>query len=130
MGSSYPKAETFNVATYNMEFFGTDVKDASNFEFGPTDDALQVSNVTIVMQTIAADVFAVEEIADDNAMNQLVSNLSGYTKVVSDRWSHSWQAPDPNFPPQKIGFIYNTSNVPLDNPRVMFAAMYDSILAG
>ena len=130
IGSSYPKAETFNVATYNMKFFGTDVKDASNIEFGPIDDALQVSNVTTVMQTLAADVFAVEEIADDNAMNQLVSNLSGYSKVVSDRWSYSWQAPDPYFPPQKIGFIYNTSKVQLVSSRVMFASMYDSILAG
>ncbi|MBI1767754.1 MAG: lamin tail domain-containing protein [Bacteroidetes bacterium] len=130
MGSSYPKAETFNVATYNMEFFGTDVKDASNVEFGPTDDALQVANVTTVLQTIAADVFAVEEIADDNALNQLVSNLSGYSKVVSDRWSYSWQAPDPHFPPQKTGFIYNTSKVQLVSSRVMFASLYDSILAG
>ncbi len=134
LGSSYPKSETFNIATYNMEFFGTDVRDVTNFEFGPTDDALQVANVTTVLQTIAADVFAVEEIADDNAMNQLVSNLSGYSKVISDRWSYyrwsySWQAADPYFPPQKIGFIYNTSKVQLVSSRVMFVAMYDSILA-
>lgn len=129
-GSSYPKSETFNVATYNMEFFGTDVRDATNVEFGPTDDALQVANVTTVMQTVAADVFAVEEISDDNALAQLVSNLSGYDKVISDRWSYSWQAPDPNFPPQKTGFIYNTSKMQLISSRVMFASLYDSIIAG
>lgn len=129
-GSSYPKSETFNVATYNMEFFGTDVKDAKNVEFGPTDDALQVTNVATVLQTIGADIYGVEEISDDNAFNQLVSNLSGYDKILSDRWSYSWQAADPNFPPQKIGFIYNTSKAQLISSRVMFAAMYDSILAG
>lgn len=129
-GSSYPKSETFNIATYNLEFFGTDVRDASNVEFGPSDDALQVANVTTVLQTIAADIFAVEEISDDTAFDQLVSNLTGYDKVISDRWSYSWQAPDPNYPPQKIGFIYNTSTVKLVGSRVMFAAMYDSIIAG
>lgn len=129
-GSSYPKSETFNVATYNMEFFGTDVKDAYNAEFGPTDDALQVANVTMVLQTIGADIYGVEEISDDNAFNQLVSNLSGYDKILSNRWSYSWQTADPNFPPQKIGFIYNTSKAQLVSSRVMFAAMYDSILAG
>jgi len=129
-GSSYPKSETFNIATYNMEFFGTDVKGTNGIEFGPTDDALQVANATTVLQTIAADVFAVEEISDDNAFNQLVSNLPGYDKILSDRWSYSWQVPDPNFPPQKTGFIYNTSRVKLVSSRVMFAQLYDEILAG
>ncbi|MEJ0054781.1 MAG: choice-of-anchor J domain-containing protein [Bacteroidota bacterium] len=34
-GSSYPRSETFDITTYNLEFFGTDVKNASNKEFGP-----------------------------------------------------------------------------------------------
>jgi len=130
VGSSYPKAETFNIATYNLEFFGTDVKDANNNEFGPTNDALQIANVLEVLKTISADIFAVEEISDDNAFDQLVSNLPGYSKIVSDRWSYSWQPPDPHYPPQKTGFIYNTSRVQLVSSRVMFAKTYDSIVAG
>jgi hypothetical protein len=129
-GSSYPKAETFNVATYNLEFFGTDVKSTSNFEYGPTDDALQIANVSEVLKTIGADIFAVQEISDDAALDQLVSSLPGYDKIVSDRWSYSWQTPDPNFPPQKIGFIYNTSRVQFVSARVMFAGLYDEIIAG
>lgn len=129
-GSSYPKVETFNVATYNLEFFGTDVKDASNNEFGPTDDALQVTNITTVLQNIAADIFAVEEISDDNTFDQLLSNLPGYSKVVSDRWSYSWQPPDPNYPPQKTGFVYNTARLQLVGARAIFAKTYDSIIAG
>src|SRR6185369_15632334 len=54
----------------------------------------------------------------------------GYNKIVSDRWSHSFDPPDPFFPPQKVGFIYNTSTVQLVNSRVMFAALYDDIQAG
>ncbi len=124
------KSQTLDIVTYNLEFFGTDVKDDSNVEFGPLDDALQVANVTSVMQSLGADIFAVEEIADDNAFDQLVANLSGYDKIVSNRWSYSFDPPDPNFPPQKTGFIYNTSTVQLVSSRVMFAGMYDAIKAG
>jgi len=124
------KSQTFDIVTYNLEFFGTDVKDASNVEFGPTDDALQVANVTTVMQTLGADIFAVEEIADDNAFNQLVTNLAGYDKIVSNRWSYSFNPPEATFPPQKIGFIYNTSTVQVVSSRVMFGEMYDAIQAG
>jgi endonuclease/exonuclease/phosphatase family metal-dependent hydrolase len=123
-------SQTFDISTWNMEFFGTDVRDASNVEFGPTDDALQVSNATSVMATLGSDIFAVEEISDDNAFNTLVAGLPNYDKVVSDRWSYSFAPPDPNFPPQKVGFVFNTSTVQLISSRVMFAKMYDDIQAG
>ncbi len=124
------KSQTLDIVTYNLEFFGTDVKNTSGVEFGPIDDALQVSNVTTVMNTISADIYGVEEVADDNAFNTLVSNLSGYSSILSNRWSYSFDPPDPNFPPQKIGFIYNTSTVQLISSRVMFAKLYDDVRAG
>src|SRR6185369_3625755 len=71
-----------------------------------------------------------EEIVDDDAFNTLVSGLFGYAKVVSDRWSYSFNPFDPTFPPQKVAFIYNTSTVQLIESRVMFAQMYDAIRAG
>ena len=129
-GSSYPKSETFDVVCYNLEFFGSDVKDTSGTEFGPTDDALQVSNVSTVMQTLGVDIYGVEEIADDNAFATLVSNLPGYSGILSDKWSYSFNPPDPNFPPQKVGFIYNNTTVKLVSTRVMFSQMYDAIRAG
>jgi predicted extracellular nuclease len=128
-GSSYPRAITFDVTAYNLEFFGTDVHGTDGNEFGPADDALQISNVTTVMQTIQSDVFSVEEISDDAALDQLVAGLPGYEKVMADRWSYSFEAPDLNFPPQKIGFIYNTSTVQVIDSRVMFANLFDNILA-
>jgi hypothetical protein len=124
------KSQTLDIATYNLEFFGTDVKNTSGVEFGPIDDALQISNVTSVMQTISADIYGLEEVADDNAFNTLVSNLPGYNGILSNRWSYSFDPPDPNFPPQKVGFVYNTSTVQLVNSRVMFAKLYDDVRAG
>ncbi|MCX8490530.1 MAG: choice-of-anchor J domain-containing protein, partial [Cyclobacteriaceae bacterium] len=124
------KSQTLDITTYNLEFFGTDVKDTSGKEFGPTDDALQISNVTNVMQTIGADIYAVQEIADDDAFNQLLTNLPGYTGFLANRWSRSFDPPDPNFPPQKIGFVYNSSVLQLVSSRVMFAQLYDAVRAG
>ncbi len=125
-----PRNNSFDVVTYNLEFFGTDIKDIGGNEFGPRDDALQINNVRTVMETMAADVIAVEEVSDENALDQLVAGLPGYDKIVSNRWSHSFDPPDPNFPPQKVGFIYKTSTVQLVGSRVMFVQLYDDIKAG
>jgi endonuclease/exonuclease/phosphatase family metal-dependent hydrolase len=124
------KSQTLDIATYNLEFFGTDVKDTGGTEFGPIDDALQISNVTTVMQTTAADIYAVQEVADDNAFNQLLTNLPSYTGFLANRWSRSFDPPDPNFPPQKIGFVYNSATVQLVNSRVMFVQLYDDVRSG
>ncbi len=124
------KSQTLDITTYNLEFFGTDVKDTGGAEFGPIDDALQVSNVITVLQNIGADIFAVQEVADDVAFNQLVSNLPGFSGVLANRWSYSFDPPDANFPPQKIGFIYNNSTVQLVSSRVMFTQLYDAVRAG
>jgi len=124
------KSQTLDVTTYNLEFFGTDVKDTGGTEFEPIDDALQVSNVITVLQNIGADIFAVQEVADDAAFNQLVSNISGFSGMLANRWSYSFDPPDANFPPQKIGFIYNSSTVQLVSSRVMFTQLYDAVRAG
>ncbi len=124
------KSQTFDISTYNLEFFGTDVKDTSGKEFGPIDDALQISNVASVMQTIDSDIYAVEEVADDFAFSFLIGNLPGYNGVLSDRWSYSFDPADPNFPPQKIGFIYNPATVQYVGSRVMFSKLYDDVRAG
>ena len=124
------KSQTLDVTTYNLEFFGTDVKDTGGTEFGPIDDALQVTNVTTVLQNISADIFAVQEVADDAAFNQLVSNISGFSGILANKWSYSFDPPDANFPPQKIGFIYNSSTVQLVSSRVMFSQLFDAVRAG
>ncbi|MFM7428773.1 MAG: endonuclease/exonuclease/phosphatase family protein, partial [Flammeovirgaceae bacterium] len=124
------KSQTLDITTYNLEFFGTDVKDTGGTEFGPIDDALQINNVTTVLQNISADIFAVQEVADDAAFNQLVSNLPGFSGMSANKWSYSFDPPDANFPPQKIGFIYNNSSVQLVSSRVMFSQLYDAVRAG
>src|SRR5678810_1374328 len=78
---------------------------------------------------IRDSVIGIEEMSNNAALGQLVATLPGYDSVVSTRWSYSFNPPDPDFPPQKIGFIYNTSTMSLsvdEPPRVMFESLYDS----
>ncbi|QSW87701.1 T9SS type A sorting domain-containing protein [Flavobacterium endoglycinae] len=133
-GSSLPKADTFDVVTYNLEFFGTDVKGTDGVEFGPVDDALQIENVAKVMNKLNADVYVVQEVSDDPSIDILIQkiNVNGKTfdKTISTSWSYSFQAPDPNFPPQKLVVLYNTQTTTVKNTRVMFKEFYDELRAG
>ena len=128
-GSSYLKSETFDVATYNLEFFASDVKDGSS-EFGPVDDALQVANVTKVMQALNADVIGIEELSEEGELDNVLTQMPGYAKVISDRYSYSFEPADPTFPLQKIGFVYNTNTMQLKGKRVMFEKLFDDIRSG
>ncbi len=133
-GSSIPKADTFDIVTYNLEFFGTDVKGTDGVEFGPTDDALQIENVAKVMNKLNADVYVVQEVSDDPSIDVLIQkiNINGKTfdKTISTSWSYSFDTPDPNFPPQKLVVLYNTQTTSVKKTRVMFKEFYDEVRAG
>jgi hypothetical protein len=117
------------VACYNISFFGSN----STNNATPEQTATQIANISTVMQRLNMDIIGIEEMSNDDALTQLVNNLPGYDKVMSHRWSYSFEPPDPNFPPQKVGFIYNTSTMTLSTtepPRAMFESMYDSARLG
>ncbi len=122
-GSSYPKAETFDAGAYNLSFFG------SNSTNNPTPQKIttQINNIATVFQHINLDVVGVEEVSSDSAMGVLVSRLPGYAYTLSNRWSYSFNPPDPTFPPQKVGFVYNTSTMQLVDQHVMFEGLFDSL---
>lgn len=129
-GSSLPKSETFDVVTYNLEFFGSD-----NPSNGPSDKALQIENVAKVMNKLDADVYVVQEVSSDRAIDDLIQklNVNGKTfdKTISPIWSYSWDpTSDPTFPPQKLVVIYNTQTATLKKTRVMFKEFYDELVAG
>lgn len=133
-GSSLPKAETFDVVTYNLEFFGTAVKDASGQEFGPTNNALQIENVAKVMNKLDADVYVVQEVSDDPSIDILIQkiNVNGKTfeKSISTSWSYSFNPPQDTFPPQKLVVLYNTQTTTVKKERVMFKKLYDDVRNG
>ena len=122
-GSSYPKAETLDVGAYNLSFFG------SNSTNTPTPQKIttQINNIATVFQHLNLDIVGVEEVSSDSAIAVLVSKLPGYNAVLSNRWSYSFDPPDPNFPPQKVGFIYNAATAQLVEQRVMMVGLFDSL---
>ncbi|TNE69980.1 T9SS type A sorting domain-containing protein [bacterium] len=92
-GSDIPLDQTFDIVTWNMLWFGY----ASD---GPTDDALQIANAAEVIQTMDADVYALEEISNVTAFNTLLSQLTGYRGFIA-----------PISQTQKTGFIFKPSVV-------------------
>lgn len=129
-GSSLPKADTFDVVTYNLEFFG-----APTTAYGPADKTLQLENVSKVMNKLDADVYVVQEVSSDAQIDALITkiNVNGKTfeKTVSTSWSYSWDpTSDPTFPPQKLVVLYNTKTTTLKKTRVMFKDFYDELRAG
>jgi hypothetical protein len=133
-GSSLPKADTFDIVTYNLEFFGSDVKGSDGKEFGPIDDALQIDNVAKVMNKLDADVYVVQEVSDEVALDALIQKISingkTFDKTISPKWSYSFNPPQADFPPQKLVVIYNTKTTTVKNTRVMFSKLYDGVRAG
>jgi endonuclease/exonuclease/phosphatase family metal-dependent hydrolase len=130
--SSWPKEDTFDIATYNLSFFGSDVIGSDGKEFGPVNDPLQIENVAKVMNKLNADVYALQEVSDDPSIDILIQkiNINGktYDKVICTSWSYSWRLPDPKFPPQKLVVLYNTQTTSVKSTKVLFKEVYDQIL--
>ncbi|TDQ18883.1 putative secreted protein (Por secretion system target) [Algoriphagus boseongensis] len=124
-GSDIPAGETLDVMTWNMEFFGATISN-----FGPNDVSLQAANALKVFQATLPDVIAVQEISDENLLAQIVAQLPGYAVICSDRFSRSFEAPDPSFPPQKLCLIYNTAVVEVLSEKVLFEQVYDEARMG
>ena len=122
-GSSYPKAETFDVGAYNLSFFGANASNTAD----SGEITKQVNNIATVMRHINLDVIGVEEVSNDSAMTVLVSKLPGYNFVLSNRWSYSFNPPTPNFPAQKTGFVYNELTSKMVEKHVMFEGLFDSL---
>lgn len=70
-GDEVSKDQTLDVVTWNVEWFG----DASN---GPADVNLQLENVITVVETIDADIYALQEISSPSLFNGLVEGLEEY----------------------------------------------------
>ncbi|WP_304233864.1 DUF5689 domain-containing protein [Jiulongibacter sediminis] len=94
------KEYTFDLATWNLEWFGS----PSN---GPQDDELQLQNAIKVMQEIDADVYVLEEITDLNKFSSLVSFLGDYSGECSPAVSGGGE-PDQA---QRVCFVYKNKTV-------------------
>ncbi len=125
VSDSIPRNNTFDLMNWNLEFFGAKSEDYGQ-EYGPADETLQLQNVQRVISSAQADVIAVQEVSDEILFDSLVSRLPGYKGICSQRYSYSFNGPDPTFPPQKVCFIYDTTTVQVTSHRAMFESLYDA----
>ncbi len=75
-GADTPKAETFDIVTWNLRWFGDPNQN-------PADDDLQLQNVKTVIDSIGADVYALQEVANTTKFSELLNTLSGYGGFVA-----------------------------------------------
>ncbi|MEP2023644.1 MAG: DUF5689 domain-containing protein [Reichenbachiella sp.] len=126
-GSDIPYNQTLDIATWNMEFFGTTISG-----YGPSDVTLQASNAATVLSALNADIIAVQEVSNDELLQSIVDGMTNYQLVCSDVYSYSFEEPDPNnpFPAQKLCYIYDTSVANLVSERAVFDEFYTQARQG
>ncbi len=115
-GLGISKNATLDIVTWNIEWFG----DEGNSPAGANADSVQKDSVKAVLNSLDADVYAVEEISDDALFAQMVSEMNGYDFVLSDYTSY----PDDPGVKQKVGFIYKTSTVSLVETKPLLASIH------
>jgi hypothetical protein len=109
-GNSIDPASTLSVIDWNLNWFGT-----PDLTLGPTDKALQKKNVGVVLPSLHADMYALEEVCDEQALDSIVATMPGYAVVVGQYGSFSNPTvpggPDPLNTVQKLAFVYNTAKI-------------------
>ncbi|HEU4726662.1 MAG TPA: lamin tail domain-containing protein [Kofleriaceae bacterium] len=108
-------ATTLDIASWNLEWFG----DPSN---GPSNEALQLSNVRDVIGGTDFDLWGLEEVVSTTQFNSLVSQLPGYAGfVANDPFVVDGAAfySDFNNGEQKVGILYKTSIVTVQSAAVI-----------
>ena len=109
---------SLDIGNWNLEWFG----DAAN---GPTNDALQESNVKDVIAGADLDIWGVEEVVDTTEWNLLKSQLPGYTGFLANE---PFVVDGPAYysgfsnTEQKVGILYKSSIATLLGARIILTA--------
>lgn len=94
---------SLKVVNWNIEWFGSPVQN-------PANDSLQQANVTTILKKLDADIFALAEVVDTARLRSVVSQLNGYSYIISDFSSYADSLTDVDYvSAQKLAFVYRTS---------------------
>ncbi|MFC6997760.1 T9SS-dependent choice-of-anchor J family protein [Rufibacter roseus] len=88
------KDRTFDVVTWNIEWFGSTGQ-------GPSNETLQRDNVKKVIEALDADVYAFQEISNETAFNELKALLPAYDGFMSAYANNS----------QEVAYFYKRATV-------------------
>lgn len=92
-----PPDGILETVTWNVEWYGHTSR-------GPSDEALQTSNAVEVLDSLEADLYALQEVFDNDALQNIVSKMAEYRGFTSDYNT------SPSFS-QQTAFIYNTNTI-------------------
>ncbi len=98
--SSISADKTFDVTAWNINWYG-------NIANGPSDEALQQTNVLQVLDSLKSDLYFLEEVSNPTAFKNLVAKMKGYEGVCSSAISAGGVADDA----QRVCFVYKTDVV-------------------
>jgi endonuclease/exonuclease/phosphatase family metal-dependent hydrolase len=92
-GSDLSRNQTFDIATWNIQLFGST-------ENGPSNRDLQFENVRTVIETMELDVYALQEISDEAFFFRLVDSLANYNGLIANYTQT-----------QRVAYLYNIKSV-------------------
>ncbi len=107
-GEDTPLDVTFDIVTWNVEWFGLDGS-------GPEDETLQLENVKTLITTMDADVYALQEISSSSLFNTLIADLSEYDGILAN-YSQT----------QRTAYLYKTATVQRRESRLITNGMNQS----
>lgn len=107
-GEDTPLDVTFDIVTWNVEWFGLDGS-------GPDDETLQLENVKTLITTMDADVYALQEISSSSFFNTLITDLPEYDGILAN-YSQT----------QKTAYIYKSATVQRRESRLITNGMNQS----
>ncbi|MEN7547581.1 T9SS type A sorting domain-containing protein [Rapidithrix thailandica] len=106
---------TLDIVTWNVEWFG-------NLSNGPSPENLQKEKVKAVIEAIDADLYAFQEIADENLLQQLADELPAYELIVNV--THVSYPPNVPGDSQKLAFLYKKSIINPVASKALLASIH------
>jgi hypothetical protein len=101
------------VGNWNLEWFGSTSE-------GPTDEAGQETNVVKVMKSMAADLWAVQEVVDPAALKKVATDLGGYEALPSsDASVEGGTEVYANPGEQKLGIVFRQTRIEVKGARLV-----------
>jgi endonuclease/exonuclease/phosphatase family metal-dependent hydrolase len=97
---SVPADETLETVTWNLEWFGRSDVD-SETDIGLSDEMQEIANILKVADSLKADLYAFQEIYDEERLKDLINNMSEYKGFVGNHIDYN----------QKTAFVYNTNTI-------------------
>lgn len=106
----FGRPDTLDVATWNMEWFGSS-------HYGPSDEARQLANARALVAALEVDLWAVEEVVSPSQFDDLLAGLPYDGLLASDpsvEGSSSYSAGE-----QKVGIVFRPDQLEVVAARVI-----------